>query len=950
MTPEDWELLASLRRQQAELQQTLDRLNTRLTELECRAPAAVTPPPFPPLPPLPADVLATLPPLPPLAVDVASLPHPTPEQLPPGMPPFPNPVPPPFLPPLPPNPPPFAPAAAKKSTEARFGRPVIAIGAIFFIIGIVSLAAWLNTHLHIPAAGKLAGIGLVSSIVLAVGQYLERRRFGAVVAARTIMAAGLAGLYIMLYAACFEGPLRVIPSAILGGLLLLFWSAYVLSLSDRRRSEGMALFAITLAYLSTALNPVGSFTLAADLLLAGTAVVFLWRTGWTLVPTFAVVGTYLALLRRLIFDSNGQLILDTSRTLPFWPYALFLIFAWVIFTWAVIFTRVPSFRGWRRFAFLSLNNAAVASLLALTAYIAGYGATGVGTALLDTGLVFMITSRIGGFAEVAPIELMRAYAAQGVILFTAGLIAIFSGVTRAFVLITETFLFGCAGAFAVDRILIVNTYVAGAFATMFAIWEIAVYAHHPWLLGFGGGLIMFINAWACRGEIRESREARGTIVVSTSCFCILGMALVMTTLFTMLGDAALPPALCLAALASTFVIYYFTIYEFPPLGQIFLIVAQLLVLFPMANGEELPWWTTAAVIVTTLILVTWWSRQRTTRSGSWTIPLTYFYGLALVGLVVETVRPYLDAPQWMVAESLFAALFFVYGTVTRAWSVAVAGQLLLALAFYHAFFPPNHDVYPWPWWAAALPVTIIYATALSINSWTYALPELSESWRENLRLVSRAYIILAIFGCARLIFGLVTESSQVAALLLIGTFLLSMSVRRDSTFGVRCSFILSGLGMWTYLSTAGINGLAMATYLNGIAMVLFLSQAALLRHDHEKKPLVTAAESWALIVFSVLTNWIFVSTWVWTSKGPSHLTIGWAVFAFFLFLFGHLVRERRLRWCGLVVLLATFIRVFCYDFWGLSSGYRVLTFLLVAFIALGVGFILLRRETRETLF
>jgi len=949
MTPEDRELIAALRQQQAELQQTLNRIDARLNALEQRssakspAPPAFLPP-IPNFPPLPADAFTHLPPLPAMPPPViASLPHVSDANIPPGMPPLPQ------LPPLPPVPGMLAaPAMRGPSVEMKFGRWLTSVSAVLFLIGLVLLATWLDTHLNISAAGKLASIGLISMIVLAMGQFLERRRIGAVDVARVVMAAGLAGLYVMLYAACFAGPLQVVTSSLLGGLVLLVWSLYVLAVSDRRKSETLALFAITLAYISTALNPAESFTLVADLFLAATAMIFLVRSGWTLVPTFAVIGTYLAMLRRLLIDENGDLVFDTSRLLAFWPLAIYLLFAWLIFTSAIILTRAPSFRGGKRLAFLSLNNAGLGLLLALTAYIAGYGAEAIGSTLINTGLLFLVVSRFAGFAEIEPGDIMAAYAAQGLALFTAGLIVVYTGIARVTALLAETFLLGVAGAFAGDRVLTVSTYIAGFFATVFAVWEIAVYAHHPWIFGFGGALIMFINAWNCRSEIRESREARSSIVLSTSCFCILGIGLVLTTLLTMVGDAALPPSLAIAALVFTFVIYYFTIYELPPIAQILLLVAQALVIFPVENGEALPWWTTAVVMAATLILLTWWSRQRTTRSGSWTIPLTVLYSLALVTLTVLSVRPYLDAQQWMVAESLLSVVFFIYGTTTRTWSLAAVGQGLLALAFYHFFFPPQTETYPWMWWAALTPVVILFATARSMVAWTYALPELSEAWRENIRMLARAYTIVATVGLARFIFAVADLPTQVAALLLLGTLFLSMSVRKGSTFGVRCSFILSGLGMWAYLANAGTDGRAMATCFNELAMLLFLSQTALLRH--EGRPLVTVAETWALIAFSVLTSWIFVSTWVWVTHGPSHLTLGWAVFAFFLFIFGHIIRERRLRWCGLVVLLAAIIRVFCYDFWGLSSGYRVLTFLLLSAIALGVGFILSRRGTRETLF
>ena len=129
-------------------------------------------------------------------------------------------------------------------------------------------------------------------------------------------------------------------------------------------------------------------------------------------------------------------------------------------------------------------------------------------------------------------------------------------------------------------------------------------------------------------------------------------------------------------------------------------------------------------------------------------------------------------------------------------------------------------------------------------------------------------------------------------------------------------------------------------------MLLFLCQPALLRREGDS--LITPLETWALVLFSALTNWLFVSAWVWTRISPNDLTMGWALFAFFLFMFGTLVGERRLRWCGLFVLFSAIIRVFCYDFWGLSSGFRVLTFLILAMIALGVGFILLRRDARQS--
>jgi len=941
MMPEDRDLLQSLRRQQVELQQALERLNAQLNALESRAGASL--PEIPhhasPLPPVPLEMPElALPPLPEFAVA---------EQIPAPLPPMPVELASHALPPLPPIPPPPQP-----SFEFQFGRWLTRIGALFLVLSLVFFATWVDVTYHIHerlgAVGKLGIMGLVGALATALGQRLERKMTNVLFFGRTLMAAGLAGLYVTIYSAYYSDTLRVIHSPLFAGLLLLIWSIYVLLLAERRKSQTLGLFSIILAYVSTAINPVGMFTMGADLILAATAVVFLLRNGWAVLSTFSMVGTYLALLRRLVVDENGELVFDTSRTLPFWPHAIYLIFAWLIFTAAVVLTSAPSFRGAKRLAFLSLNNGALAGLLALTAYIAGYGDSAIGWTLIDTGFVFLVMSRFAGFAEIDPVDVMGAYAAQGLALVTGGIIVVYTGITRGVLLLIETFFLGIAAAFSGDRILTVSTYVSAFFATLFLIWEIAVNAHHPWLLGFSGALVMLINAWSCRGEIRHSPLARSTIVISSSCFCIMAIGLIFTALNTELSENALPPALAIAALALTFVIYQFSIFELPPLAQILLIAAQAYVLFPPETGEELPWWTTAWVAAITLLLVTWWSRQRVTRSGSWTISLCFLYAFALADMAHLEIRPYLDAQGWMIGASLLSVVFLIYGAFVRVWSVAAAGQVVLVLALYHFFFPPQHDIFPWTWWAAAVPVMVVFATARAAHEWLAQFSDFHEAWRRPFHLLAYGYLILALIGLVRWIFGVdvIPESEHISAFLFFGTLILSNSVRHESAFGVRCSFLLTATGMWLYFDDFATSAHAMATFLNGLAMLLLLSQPALLRH--EGKSLVTRLETWILIILATATSWAFVSAWVWTRLTPGYLTMGWALDALFLFIFGLLVREPRLRWCGMAVVAAAILRVLCYDMWSFSLGYKLLTLIVLTFITFGIGYGILRRSASES--
>jgi len=931
MTPADRDNLLALRRQQADLRQMLERLDARLEALEASAVAELpdVPPPFPPLP-----EEAALPPLPPIEAAPAAEPE---------FPPIPVATVDPVVPI--PSPPPVAAMPApeyKPSFEFQFGRWLTRMGALFIVIALALIFSLPGIQALLGHAGLLALSAAASIVVVILGDRMERKGGASLIFGRTIMAMALACLYLTAYAAYFYEPLRVISSPLIAGFLLILWSIYVLLLAERKQSQILATFAVTLAYVSTAINPVGAFTMAADLILAATAVTFLLRNGWAVVPLFSLIGTYSALLRRLVVDENGEIVLDTSRTLSFWPHAAYLIFAWLIFTVAAILTTAPTFVRGKRFAFLSMNNAGLAGLLALTAYIAGYGAKDVGWTLLDTGLVFLVTSRFAGFAEHDPVDMMAAYAAQGLALFTAGLMVVYTGITRGVLLLIETFLLGIGAGFSGDRVLAVSTHASAFFATIFLIWEISVNAHHPWLLGFGGALVMFINAWSSRSEVRDSPAARSTIVLSTSCYCILALGLIYTALSTELSESTLPPALAVTALALTFSIYYFAIYELPPLAQILLLIAQALVLFPFETGEELPWWTTAWVAAVTLLLVTWWSRQRVTRSGSWTHLLTFLYALALAGMAHQTIRPYLDAQGWMIGASLLSFAFLAYGAFSRAWAVAAVGQVFLTFAVYHFFFPPNSDVFPWTWVAAAAPVVILFVTAKATLVWLDLFTEISDAWRQPFRVLAYGYLLVALAALIRWVFGVIPDTDQVAAFLFLGTLILSTSVRQDSAFGIRCSFVLSLFGVGLYLDHFQDDAHAAATFLNAFAMLLFLVQTGLLRHDG--KSLVSTFESWAHILGAVATSWIFVSAWVWTRLTPGYLTMGWALFALFLFLFGLTIRETRLTWCGMAVIAAAILRVLCCDMWSFSLGYRVLTLIVLAFITLGIGYAILRRS------
>jgi hypothetical protein len=917
MTNEDRDMLLSLREQQSALHHTLERLTAQLVSLEARTGVHALEYILPPVPPE-----AFLPPVPPEPVQLP--PVPLAEAA---------------LPPVPLAP--LIPAAEYPGAEPRFDRWALRFGAVFALVFIALLAGTLDFSLDLDHSlgllGRFGLFGLCGAFVMLIGDRIDRSAAHSI-AGKLLLVAGLIGLYFAFLEASALATTAKVPHPVLGGVFLMMWTIYAILVAERHRSHTIGLIAIALGYFSMALVPVVWFSMGMNLILTAIcASILLWR-GWTTLATVGAIGAYFALFHRLIFNSYGDLVLDTSRALPFLPPAVYLVGTWLIFTAAIILSTAPTFRGGKRLFFTSLNNGGAAFLLAFTAYISGYGLVSIGWTLFDSGVIFLITSRVAGFAQYDPVELMAAYAAQGLALFTTGVVIVFTGITRAIVLLFETLLLGIAGAFAGDRVLITATYAAGFFATVAAIWQIAIYAHHPWILGIGGALIMLIQAWSSRSDIRYSKAARSSTIFSTSCYCLLALALLFAGFNSIFTDASLPVALAFCALLLTFSIYQFSIFELPSLAQILMLVALALVLFPVETGEEIPGWSLALVAASTLILLTWWSRQRLTLPGPWIIPVSYLYAFALVYCAVLTIQPWCGAESWMVIESLLAAFFLLYGAYMRVWPLAIAGQILLVLSLCHVFLPPDPNIYAWSAFAAAIPLAVTFLSGRAVHLALPSFPELSPEARDSAGFVASIYKLVALLGVVRVIFALAPLNEHIGIFLILGTMLVAFNARWSDSFGIRCGLLLSAIGILLCV----LHESRLAAGLNIFAVLLLLIEIPLV--ISAAPSVITRFEGWAFTLASVFTGWYIVSVWAWPHHHAthSHLSLAWAFFALFLFVLGLISRRARLRWCGLAVLSLAMLHVLFADLWTLPIGLRVLTVFLLAIITLGiiVGFVL----------
>jgi hypothetical protein len=913
----------------ADLKDDLSLLNTRLNRTE--TPAAV-PPPIPSfMPPLPEAVMVP-PAIPenlktaPAAAEFTPLPE-VPHE--------------PATPQPHPEPTPESTPVDGAGLELQFGRWLARIGVVFALFTVIFFGALVKEryYQYLGPWSKLTVLAVVSSALVAAGLRLEKRDSKMLVYGRTLAGGGMACLYYTLYAATYVPQLRVIPSQLLGGILLLAWSAGVLVMAERRKSELLSIFAISLAYFSSAITPGNGFSMTADLILAATAVIFQLRNAWTGLSYLCLIGTYAGFLRQAMVV-RGPLDFDWVGTLDFWPSAVYLTGAWLIFSSAILLSRSPAFAAGKRMAFLCLNNGAWVGLLLVAAELSSFAH--LGQVLEVIGLVLLAACAVAQVMQADAPDLAVAYLAQGLALLTGGMAIAYSGVTRGLLLTIESVFLVAAGAFSRKAIL----RIGGGVTAVLGAWYLAgeIFPHDgTWTIALIGTVAMLANAWLARrkfwGQTREASPCRW--VWPAAGYIFLGLVLLAGGILNNAGPKWIGPDLALAALVFTALIYVWPLFELPPLAQLLLILAQLISFgMPLVASEPGSWfyfgqanWSSATVALVTLILATWWARQRFVRWGLGLTALTVVYALAMVVYAYNTFHPHATAQTWMITAALLSLVFLAYGAWSRLWAFTISGQILLGISVFTYIWSIGDYGFPWAWWAAAIPIAVVFATGWLARE---VLPRyVAQGGSDVLRLSARVYQSVALGLLIRWVFGVAAYPEITFLLLALGTAFVAGNLFLRSSYGVRAGFVLSATGVVHYLTNTGIWNNAF-TWPDAGAFALLVAQPALLRRWG--RYLISEEESWFIIVASSVVGWIFVSNSV-DAVDPHNLTLAWALFALGLTVVGFASNERRQRWCGLGILVAAFIRVAAHDFWVYSDMMKVLTFLALTVICLGLSFL-----------
>ena len=592
-------------------------------------------------------------------------------------------------------------------------------------------------------------------------------------------------------------------------------------------------------------------------------------------------------------------------------------------------SRSPLLSGGKRMVFLTLNNGGFFGLLLVTMIQLGQG--GFWKASLGFGLVLVALAALANKVLFYEPTTKSAYLLQGLLLVTLGVIFKFSGLQLALVLGAESvalFVLGCERQNLVLR--------AFGFATGFAatLWCLGGMKHFDadglWT-GAGLGAFLTFNAFWSR---RRSGRRNGGVCPARVVFSLLALTNWMAATYFNTSGGNLPLALAAEAVALTLSIYILRVPEITVFGQVFLAAAHLSWLIHFVDARP-PWWNALAVIGVTVGLSHWWQRQKTLAvHEEFGIGCQGGYALGFVAIGFAWLHPLVSAAEWLAVAGLLAVAVTGYGVATRAWFLAIGGQIFLAGGLWELWEQLGR-VKP-AWWFSITPILVLALFSFSTVVWFARAGAASNAARGPLMRVALVYRWLGLALSLLWIWDYIPARHYVwvytAASVLV--FIPAIIWRsREALFGAAV-YALVALGLfWTPENSA-----KEVDWLNLQFPVAVLVMQRALRRAAPRLPVDEQVHG--MIVFAGgVSLWRFVSCRAELMTSGFLVTMTWAGFAVVVFALGIFMRERFHRWLGLVVLAAAVGRVVLVDAWKQETIYRVLTFMALGVALLVIGFV-----------
>jgi len=339
--------------------------------------------------------------------------------------------------------------------------------------------------------------------------------------------------------------------------------------------------------------------------------------------------------------------------------------------------------------------------------------------------------------------------------------------------------------------------------------------------------------------------------------------------------------------------------------------------------------------VVTIGLSHWWQWQkRVTLTGATLTCYSTVFALAAIGVVVVWLHPLVSAPTWLVLTSLLAVAATVYGVVTRAWPLAICGQIFLVISGWEFLVELFHGKPEW--YFPLAPLVVLGILSFATVAWFARKPESGTKVRGPLLQVALIYRWLALVMSLLWIWQYVPDHQRVWAFMLAAAVVFALSVWRRS----QEALVAVAVYAVASLSTLWLrDDLAMDIYWPNLISLLALFAFQQILRRASPAWLLDEKIHGAVVFIAGVSLWRFISCWTATFTSGFFVTMSWAGLAVLIFAAGIILRERFHRWLGLGVLAAAVSRVVIVDIWRHETIYRVLTIMALGVALLLIGFI-----------
>lgn len=815
----------------------------------------------------------------------------------------------------------------------------MAVGLFWFVrIGIVILITGLgflghytyqNVVSNLGPAGKLSLMYFGVFTMLGAGLWLERRALDEKMRhyARVLVAGGFAAGYFTSYAAHHIENLRLISSPLWGGMLLLAWAGSMMGWSHRRKIESVATLGVCLAIYASIFSHPGLFTLVSNLLLAASAAWLMVKNRWHRLTHVSLMGAYGAYAYWRVLGPVG---ID-----PFpeaWSLA-FLLSYWVIFLVAgVVSVRAEGYSA-RTHRFLAMNNAGAFGLMYLTLNQAQPDQLWL--LALISGLVLILLAI--GFRRVIVNQpvLSQSTLVQGLLLTTLGLGLKWSGNELVLVYAIKSVIL-CALAVPMrDRIQLLASWVIAMLATLIALatWEV------PWLMvcmsmiGFG------LNAvWTHQWSRQEGDKHLQTITslfwvlswvngihwlrltlplsdLPLGIICLTWVGLGVNLRFRMRVDV-FTSIIMVSGAAFLWVVMNsgFQRGEFHPVTFFPLLISQFAFAYLIRRGVRIDFSPEELRIGLTLFAVN------------------------VVAMLHVASQAYMNPGLVLLSTGVFALVLTIYGVVSKWKELALIAQFFVLSGVIESWRAMNQGAYEM--WPALSPIAAM---------WYLFLPGLNEVQMESKRRHA-LQIVQTIYGGMALVLSMIWMHHHVVEwlqpALLGGWGLLLLHVTGKGHFALKPLVTHSWVVFsvltyaWTGIGDPSANPLA-----------LLLCGSLIWGERIQHKWIGTEERGWnrSRLLWAGAACFCF---WLYASRLAQYLssgfliTLGWMMAGSLILVFGLAIKERPYRWSGFIIIGAGLARVFFYDVWQLSLGYRIVTLIVTGTAFLVLGYIYNRNHER----